>query len=181
MGTSSWTMVSPRDNQMPVLPLGDRRSIVVAWPEGSFCSECGTLCPSGYVGPVLGDRATFPDRRLVLVCRRCALRAAGVAEEGLDTHRCNFGCTDRLHLEVVPATPGSGPEAAAGSAARREVADRAAARFEGTPWTVVDVTDVSRALAAKLDVLADEQAWVGAIALWIEIGHALAWPETALV
>jgi len=197
MGAAAWTMVSPRDDRLPVLPLGGRRSVVTAWPEGSFCSVCGTLGEEGYVGPVAGDRVIFPDRRLTLVCRPCALQMVGITADGFERHRCNPGCTDRLHLELVPpgATTGDGARdrAAAGGSGgaapgeagdgmgmpgdRFDLANEVARRFEGTPWAVVDVTEVGRGLAARLGMLADEAAWARATALWIEIGQPLAWPD----
>jgi hypothetical protein len=169
-------MVGRRQPDVPVLPLAGRRSIATCWPEGAFCDRCGTLGDSGFVGPVTGDRAFFPDQRLVFVCRPCALTMVGVDEAGFAVHRCIAGCTDRLHVEVTTADEAvrAGPEAA----------DRAAAaawRTAGTPWLVVDVTPVSRSLAAALGWLADHHDTSDQMAVWMELAVPLSWeePETS--
>lgn len=190
MGALGWTLVSIRDERLPVLPLDGRRSIAAAWPEGSFCSICGTIQESGYVGPVAADRAIFPDRRLVLVCRPCAMEKIGVSEDGLDRHHCNPGCSDRLHLELIlphcpdrSCLPAKRADQADEVPAELSPADQkltAAGRFEGSPWAVVDVTEVNRSLAARLGVLAEEEVWTAARALWIEIDRPLAWAEDVL-
>jgi len=175
MSTAEWTMVGSRRADVPVVPLAGRRSIYTAWPDGSFCDVCGALASAGYVGPLTGNRAFFPDRRLVLVCRRCALAMLGVDEAGFDAHRCGQGCTDRLHVEVVPADEAlrAGPDPAARAAA-------AAWRTAGTPWVVVDVTPVSRSLAATLGWLADHHDVTDQMAVWMELGVPLVWDQSML-
>lgn len=167
---AEWTMVSPRDPEWPVLPLDGRRSIHCAWPEGAFCDECGDRGISGYAGPVVGDRVFFPDRRLVFVCVPCALAQLGIDPDRFDAHRCGPGCSDRLHVDVVEADDAlrAGPSAEQRAAA-------AAWRTADTPWAIVDVTPVSRSLAAALGWLAVQRDVSGLMALWMELAAPLDW------
>lgn len=170
MGTAAWTIVSNRDERAPVLPLNGRRSILAPWPAGSFCTECGTIAEEGYVGPVDGRRAFFPDPRLVLLCRSCAVEAVGVEEEGLFRHQCCGGCRDRLHVELLPKDDSV--------MASYERCDRVAAvrgRYLGTPWSVLDVSAVDLTLAMECGVLSSTVS--GLMAVWLEIDPPLVWPD----
>ncbi|MDA8268846.1 MAG: hypothetical protein M0013_10860 [Actinomycetota bacterium] len=174
MGTAAWTIVSSQDERAPVLPLNGRRSILAPWPAGSFCTTCGSIAEQGYVGPVTGRRAFFPDPRLVLVCRPCAMRAIGADQEGLDRHRCSGACTDRLHVDLVPV---QSSVLALGEPAARAAA--VAGPYDGTPWAVVDVSGVSRTLALACGLAPDSAAVGGLMALWIEIARPLDWSTAA--
>ncbi len=160
--------MSNRDEQSPVLPLEGRRSILAQWPAGSFCSTCGAIAEEGYVGPVDGGRAFFPDPRLVLVCRPCALASIGVDDDGFERHRCAGGCSDRLHVDLVPID-----DTALAPHERVERTAVVAPRYGGTPWAVVDVSPADATLAMACGMPSASAPRL--MAIWLEIDRPLQW------
>jgi DNA-directed RNA polymerase subunit RPC12/RpoP len=95
-----WPRVCPRDPQKLAFMLGGRRSIHAAWPPTAVCETCGQHFDSGYIGPVAGDRLTFPAPETQFICEPCARRLVGLRDDELTGHMCQECNSDVDHVEV---------------------------------------------------------------------------------
>lgn len=161
MPAAQWTMLCPRDRSYPPLPLDGLRSVVTPWPPNSVCTLCGRRPDRGYTGPLHGEQAVFPDRRLVLVCQPCAFASVGLASDVLRGHSCGDLCTDRAHADVVDSDPTvlAMPEPQARSSA-------IAGRYRGTGWRVLDVSGPSGRSTGSATMV-----------IWLEVEGELEWPD----
>jgi hypothetical protein len=96
-----WERRTPRRADKPVLVIDGRRSVYAAWPPDAVCEACGGReeGSGGYVGPVAGREAHYPDPSMRFLCEKCARDKVGLEEGELSGHACQQGCTDDEHIE----------------------------------------------------------------------------------
>jgi hypothetical protein len=142
------------------LPVDGRRSVYAAWPPGAVCEKCQVAFEEGYVGPVEGDSAVFPDQSTRFVCEGCVRSALGLRDGELE-HNCQDPhCTDNVHVEL--RVEGRGALVSLSDAERVE---HYAAEYAENGWRVTQVTDAP--WAPKVIGL----YW----AVWIEQERTLPW------
>ncbi len=102
------TGINPRGFGEPVLRLDGRRSILALWPQDAVGEVCaaGPERTGGYVGPVQGDAAIFPNATLRYICKACARAKAGLYELELTGHVCSYWSSATCHVDRRAYSPG---------------------------------------------------------------------------